>query len=195
VKSPAAGASFVRLREFARGRSLASPTHAAKRRRPNFAISEFTVRKGKRRAMRVAVIGGGPAGLYFATLWKKRHFEDEVLVVEQNPADATFGFGVVFSDRALDFLRDDDPETCDLITSHMETWHDMTLVHRGETVTIDGVGFSSIGRLHLLQLLQRRALSAGAMVHFGRAIDSLDQLRDFDLIVAADGLNSVGRRT
>jgi 2-polyprenyl-6-methoxyphenol hydroxylase-like FAD-dependent oxidoreductase len=145
--------------------------------------------------MRVAVIGGGPAGLYFATLWKKRHFLDEVLVVEQNPADATFGFGVVFSDRALDFLRDDDPETCDLITSHMETWHDMTLVHRGETVTIDGVGFSSIGRLHLLQLLQQRALSADAAVYFGRAIESLDQLRDFDLIVAADGLNSIGRRT
>ena len=103
--------------------------------------------------MRIAVMGGGPAGLYFATLWKTRHPKDDVQVYEQNPADATFGFGVVFSDRALEFLRDDDPETCDLIASHMEKWRDMTLIHRGETITIDGVGFSSIGRLHLLKRL------------------------------------------
>jgi len=144
--------------------------------------------------MRIAVMGGGPAGLYFATLWKVRHSKDEVQVFEQNPADATFGFGVVFSDRALEFLRDDDPETCDLISSHMETWRDMTLVHREETVTIDGVGFSSIGRLHLLQLLQQRARSAGAVLHFGREVRSLKELADFDLIVGADGLNSLVRR-
>jgi 2-polyprenyl-6-methoxyphenol hydroxylase-like FAD-dependent oxidoreductase len=145
--------------------------------------------------MRIAVMGGGPAGLYFATLWKTRHPKDEVRVFEQNPADATFGFGVVFSDRALEFLRDDDPETCDLISSHMETWRDMTLVHRGETVTIDGVGFSSIGRLHLLQLLQQRARSAGAVLQFDRQVRSLEELGDVDLIVGADGLNSLVRRT
>jgi 2-polyprenyl-6-methoxyphenol hydroxylase-like FAD-dependent oxidoreductase len=92
--------------------------------------------------MKIAVIGAGPAGLYFSTLWKKRHPGDEVRVYEQNPAGATFGFGVVFSDRALEFLREDDPETYDLVSKHMESWQDMTLVHRGETVTIDGVGFS-----------------------------------------------------
>jgi 2-polyprenyl-6-methoxyphenol hydroxylase-like FAD-dependent oxidoreductase len=145
--------------------------------------------------MRIAVMGGGPAGLYFATLWKARHPKDEVQVFEQNPADATFGFGVVFSERALEFLRDDDPETCDLISSHMETWRDMTLVHRSETVTIDGVGFSSIGRLHLLQLLQQRARSAGAVLQFDRQIRSLEELGDVDLIIAADGLNSLVRRT
>jgi 2-polyprenyl-6-methoxyphenol hydroxylase-like FAD-dependent oxidoreductase len=145
--------------------------------------------------MRIAVMGGGPAGLYFATLWKTRHPKDQVQVFEQNSADATFGFGVVFSERALEFLRDDDPATCDLISSHMETWRDMTLVHRGETVTIDGVGFSSIGRLHLLQLLQQRARSAGAVLQFDRQIRSLEELGDMDLIVAADGLNSLVRRT
>lgn len=144
--------------------------------------------------MRIAVMGGGPAGLYCATLWKARHPKDEVQVFEQNPADATFGFGVVFSDRALEFLRDDDPETCDLISSHMETWRDMTLVHRGEMVTIDGVGFSSIGRLHLLQLLQQRARSAGAVLQFDRQVRSLEELGDVDLIVGADGLNSIVRR-
>jgi 2-polyprenyl-6-methoxyphenol hydroxylase-like FAD-dependent oxidoreductase len=145
--------------------------------------------------MRIAVMGAGPAGLYFATLWKTRHPKDDVDVFEQNPADATFGFGVVFSDRALEFLRDDDPETCGLISTHMETWRDMTLIHGGETVTIDGVGFSSIGRLHLLQLLQQRARSAGAMLHFDKQIRTLEELGDVDLIIGADGLNSLVRRS
>ena len=145
--------------------------------------------------MRIAVLGAGPAGLYFATLWKQRHPNDHVDLYEQNPADATFGFGVVFSERALEFLREDDPTTCDLITWHMETWQDMTLVHRGETVAIDGIGFSSIGRLHLLQLLQQRARQGGVDLHFDRAIRSLDELADADLIVGADGINSLVRRT
>jgi 2-polyprenyl-6-methoxyphenol hydroxylase-like FAD-dependent oxidoreductase len=145
--------------------------------------------------MRIAICGGGPAGLYFATLWKKRHQASEVRVYEQNPADATFGFGVVFSDRALEFLRADDPETHDLITPEMETWQNMTLIHKGETVTIDGVGFSSIGRLKLLQLLQERAIAVGAEVEFERTINSVDELEWADLIIASDGLNSVVRRS
>ena len=144
--------------------------------------------------MRIAVVGGGPAGLYFATLWKKRHPDATVQVFEQNPPDATFGFGVVFSDRALEFLRADDPETHDLITPEMETWEDMTLVHKGEKVTIDGVGFSSIGRLHLLQLLQERALAVGAELAFETTISSPAELADYDLIVASDGINSIVRR-
>ncbi|MBT3932123.1 MAG: monooxygenase [Rhodospirillaceae bacterium] len=145
--------------------------------------------------MRIAIIGGGPAGLYFATLWKKRHPDAQVHVYEQNPADATFGFGVVFSDRALEFLRGDDPETHDLITPAMETWQDMTLIHRGETVTIDGVGFSSIGRLKLLQLMQERALAVGAELHFETVLRSVDDLPEADLIIAADGINSIVRRS
>ena len=77
--------------------------------------------------MRIAVIGGGPGGLYFAYLWKKRHPEDQVDLFEQNPADATWGFGVVFSDQALEFLRADDPETVDAITPRMESWRNITL--------------------------------------------------------------------
>jgi len=144
--------------------------------------------------MKVAVVGGGPAGLYFATLWRKRHPDAQVRVYEQNPSDATWGFGVVFSDRALEFLRADDPETHDLITPEMETWQDMTLVHRGETVTIDGVGFSSIGRLKLLQLLQERARDVGAELIFDTVVPSVAELGDADLILAADGVNSVVRR-
>ena len=93
-------------------------------------------------------------GLYFASLWKTRHPNDAVELFEQNPADATWGFGVVFSDRALEFLREDDPGTVDLISPHMEAWRDITLVHRGERIVIDGIGFSAIGRLELLRLLQ-----------------------------------------
>src|SRR2546430_14829866 len=111
--------------------------------------------------MRIRVLGAGPAGLYFASLVKQRQRDADIRVYEQNPAGATFGFGVVFSDRALDFLRADDPETYELITPKLETWRDITLVHRGERIAIDGVGFSAIGRLELLQLLQQRARALG----------------------------------
>ena len=144
--------------------------------------------------MRIAVLGGGPAGLYFSTLWKQRHPADSVALFEQNPAGATWGFGVVFSDRALDFLRGDDPATYDLITPRMETWQGITLFHPDGTETIDGIGFSAIGRLELLQLLQERARSVGVDLHFDRTVASLDDLGDADLIVGADGLNSIVRR-
>ena len=107
--------------------------------------------------MRIAILGAGPAGLYLAYLIKRRRPDADIRVIEQNPADATFGFGVVFSDRALEFLRADDPETYAAITPHMESWSDMTLVIKNERVVIDGIGFAAIGRLQLLQLLQERA--------------------------------------
>src|SRR5262245_60535213 len=145
--------------------------------------------------MRVAVVGGGPAGLYFSALWKRRHPRDEVRLFEQNAADATWGFGVVFSDQALDFLRDDDPDTVAAIAPHMQTWRDIAVVHRGERVAIDGVGFSAIGRLQLLRLLQERARAAGVSLEFGRTVSSMTELAGADLIVAADGVNSPIRRT
>jgi 2-polyprenyl-6-methoxyphenol hydroxylase-like FAD-dependent oxidoreductase len=118
-----------------------------------------------------------------------------VAVVEQNPPDATFGFGVVFSDRALEFLRGDDEETYATIVPHMESWSDMTLVHRGERVVIDGIGFAAIGRLHLLQLLQARARSVGVAPDYRRVAVSLDEFAGFDLVVGADGVNSLVRRS
>ena len=144
--------------------------------------------------MRIAVIGGGPGGLYFGYLWKKRHPGAHVELFEQNPADATWGFGVVFSDQALEFLRADDPETVEAIAPRMESWKNITLNLRGETVEIDGVGFSSIGRLELLNLLQARAASAGVALRYDTLIASVEQLTGYDLIVAADGLNSLVRR-
>jgi 2-polyprenyl-6-methoxyphenol hydroxylase-like FAD-dependent oxidoreductase len=145
--------------------------------------------------MRVAVIGAGPAGLYLSYLLKRRRPEAEIRVFEQNPANATFGFGVVFSDRALEFLRDDDPATYHAITPAMESWSDMTLDLEGQVVRIDGIGFSAIGRLELLRLLQARARAAGIEVQFERPIGSLAELRDADLVVGADGVNSLVRRS
>ena len=143
---------------------------------------------------RIAVLGGGPAGLYFAYLWKRRHPAADVEVFEQNPAHATFGFGVVFSERALDFLQADDPDTAAALTPLMETWSDMTLVHRGERLAIDGVGFSAIGRLELLLKLQQRVRALGIEPRYDTVVRSLDELDGFDLIVAADGVNSLVRR-
>ena len=144
--------------------------------------------------MRIAVIGGGPGGLYFAYLWKKLHPDADIDLFEQNAAGATWGFGVVFSEQALEFLRADDPGTVDAIAPRMESWRNITLNLRGESVEIDGVGFSSIGRLDLLTILQQRASSAGVTPRYDTLIQSVDQLADYDLIVAADGLNSLVRR-
>jgi 2-polyprenyl-6-methoxyphenol hydroxylase-like FAD-dependent oxidoreductase len=145
--------------------------------------------------VRIAVLGGGPAGLYFAYLWKRRHPDAEIDLFEQNPAGATWGFGVVFSEQALEFLRADDPDTVDAIAPRMESWKNITLNLRGESVAIDGVGFSSIGRLELLKILQARVHAVGVTPRYDTVISSLDQLSGYDLIVAADGLNSLVRRS
>ena len=144
--------------------------------------------------MRIAVVGGGPGGLYFAYLWKRRHPNARVDLFEQNPANATWGFGVVFSDQALEFLRADDPETVDAIAPHVESWKNITLNLRGESVAIDGVGFAAIGRLQLLNLLQERVRAVGVVPQYEHIVQSVAELSGYDLIVAADGLNSVVRR-
>jgi 2-polyprenyl-6-methoxyphenol hydroxylase-like FAD-dependent oxidoreductase len=145
--------------------------------------------------MRVAILGAGPAGLYLGYLLKRQAPQTEIQIVEQNAPDATFGFGVVFSDRALEFLQEDDPDTFTAITPHLESWNDITVRHRGEEVRIDGIGFAAIGRLHLLQILQQRVRSVGVEPVYNRVINSLDEFGDVDLLVGADGVNSLVRRT
>lgn len=141
----------------------------------------------------VDILGAGPAGLYTAILLRRAFPDLDLRVIEQNPRGATFGFGVVFSDQALDFLRADDAETHDLIVPHMERWRNMTLDHPEGRVTLDGVGFTAIGRLELIEILLARAEALGIRVEFGRRIDSVDDLRA-DLVVGADGLNSLVRQ-
>jgi 2-polyprenyl-6-methoxyphenol hydroxylase-like FAD-dependent oxidoreductase len=144
--------------------------------------------------MKIAIVGAGPAGLYLSCLLKRRLPQAEVRVIEQNPANATFGFGVVFSDRALEFLRDGDPETHAAIAPALESWSDITLDLEGRKVAIDGVGFSAIGRLELLQILQERTRSAGIWVEYEHAVKTLEEVGDADLVVGADGVNSLVRR-
>jgi len=148
-----------------------------------------------RKTVRIAVIGGGPGGLYFAYLWKRRHPDASIDLFEQNAAGATWGFGVVFSEQALEFLRADDPDTVEAIAPSMESWNNITLNLRGESVEIDGVGFSSIGRLDLLTILQQRVSSVGVTPRYETLVQSVDQLTGYDLIVGADGLNSLVRRS
>jgi 2-polyprenyl-6-methoxyphenol hydroxylase-like FAD-dependent oxidoreductase len=142
--------------------------------------------------MNVLVAGAGPAGLYISYLLKRQDPRCRIRVVEQNPPDATFGFGVVFSDRALEFLRADDPTTHDLITPELEAWVDLQIIHRGERVVIDGIGFNAIGRLHFLRFMQQQAAAVGVHPEFNTPVGDLS---GYDLVIAADGANSAVRRT
>ena len=123
--------------------------------------------------MRVAIVGAGPAGLYLAYLLKRSKLKVEVEVFEQNPPDATFGFGLVFSERALEFLNDEDPSTLAAIRPALEHWNDSILVNKGQEVRIDGMGYTGIGRLRLLQILQAQARSVGVEPKYLHAIDDL----------------------
>ena len=141
----------------------------------------------------VDIVGAGPAGLYTAILLRRFFPRLGVRVTEQNPEGATFGFGVVFSDRALDFMEHDDPEVHSLILPEMESWRNLTLNLPKERIVLDGVGFTAIGRLRLLEILSARAIALGAEIRYGKAVTSLNEL-DGDLIIGADGLNSVVRQ-
>jgi len=143
--------------------------------------------------MRIGIVGGGPAGLYFALLMKRLDSSHEIRVVEQNPAGGTFGFGVVFSDRALSFLQDADPDSYADLDRRWQTWDDQVIVHRNERVRIDGIGFSGIARLELLQVLQDHCRRRGVGLEFERRLPDLAAFADCDLVVGADGVNSVVR--
>ena len=139
--------------------------------------------------MKIRIIGGGPAGLYFAALMKREDPAHDVVVFERGLRDATWGFGVVFSDRALEFLRTDDEAMYQLLTPLMETWPDLTIVHNDTPVPITGNGFASIGRLELLGRLYAHAESLGVKIEFDSEVTALGDpaLAGADLIVAANG--------
>lgn len=143
--------------------------------------------------MKIAIVGGGPGGLYFALLMKKRYTGYDITVYERNRADDTFGFGVVFSDETLDNLMDYDPESYHSITQEFSYWDDIDFHFHGDVVNSTGHGFCGTERRALLMVLQARCRSLGVKFEFSREITDLAQIGDVDLIVAADGINSLIR--
>jgi anthraniloyl-CoA monooxygenase len=157
--------------------------------------------------MNIVVVGGGPAGLYFALLMKKADPAHRITVLERNGPDDTFGWGVVFSDQTLANFEAADPETCREIADHFARWDDIDIHVHGSVVTSGGHGFSGIARRTLLAILQRRAAGLGVDLRFHCEVRDPDDLAGPaldggggpgagrpDLIVAADGVNSVVRR-
>jgi anthraniloyl-CoA monooxygenase len=145
--------------------------------------------------VRIKIIGGGPAGLYFALLMKKQNPSHEIEVFERNAPDDTFGWGVVFSDKTLSYLKENDDETHRLITERFETWDNVDVVHRDQKVTIRGNKFSGIARIELLNILQTRCQSLGVELYFRTEVSDIDEMSArADLLVGADGINSTVRQ-
>lgn len=144
--------------------------------------------------MKIAVIGAGPAGLYFALLHKKHDPSLDISVIEQNPRDATYGWGVVFSDIGLAFLQAADPEFFAEFTAGHEKCDYMEVVHRGTHVQIEGNHFSRTARIDMLGTLRRACERVGVRIEYGRRIDDVRPIAaEVDLLVAADGGNSAVR--
>ncbi|WP_300532983.1 bifunctional salicylyl-CoA 5-hydroxylase/oxidoreductase [uncultured Mameliella sp.] len=144
--------------------------------------------------MRIACLGGGPAGLYFAISTKLRDPSAEVVVIERNRSDDTFGWGVVLSDETLQNLAANDPVSARTIGENFAYWDDIALHYRGETHVSSGHGFCGIGRKKLLLLLQDRARELGVELRFETEVQSAEDYRkEFDVVVASDGLNSKTR--
>lgn len=140
--------------------------------------------------MKIAIIGGGPAGLYSAILLKKQRPQAEITVYERNRSDDTFGFGVVFSDATLDNFEKYDLPSYRRITQEFAYWDDIAVHFRGTVHRVGGNGFCGCSRRTLLMILQERARELG--VHLLFEVDITDEARfaDCDLVILADGINS-----
>jgi len=141
--------------------------------------------------MKIACLGGGPAGLYFAISMKLRQPDTQVTVFERNRANDTFGWGVVLSDDALGNLEANDPVSAATIRENFAYWDDIAVVHDGHRTVSGGHGFAGIGRMKLLTIMQGRARELGVDLQFETEVGPVeDYAKNYDLVVAADGLNS-----
>ncbi|HEY8433458.1 MAG TPA: FAD-dependent monooxygenase, partial [Sphingomicrobium sp.] len=141
--------------------------------------------------MKIACIGAGPAGLYFAISMKLRDAAHQVEVFERNPPGVTFGWGVVFSDLTVENITANDPVSAETITKEFAHWDDIDVHFKRETITSGGHGFIGIGRKRLLQILQDRARELGVVLDFEAECDPADpKWRNYDLVIASDGINS-----
>jgi anthraniloyl-CoA monooxygenase len=141
--------------------------------------------------MKIACVGGGPAGLYFAISIKLRDPAHQIEVFERNAPGVTFGWGVVFSDQTVENLQANDPVSAAAIAHEFAHWDDIDVHFRGQTITSGGHGFIGIGRKRLLEILQDRARELGVVLHFEQECDPADpRWRAYDLVIASDGINS-----
>jgi len=140
--------------------------------------------------VKIAVVGGGPGGLYFALLTKKARPDWGISVFEQNRADDTFGFGVVFSDETLDEFLQRDPESYGRIRAAFAYWDDIVVRYKGQEARCGGNGFAGCSRIALLRILHERCRELGVGLRFATAIDDPADLGDADIVVAADGVGS-----
>lgn len=141
--------------------------------------------------MKIVCLGGGPAGLYFAISMKLRDPAHEITILERNKADDTFGWGVVLSDETLSNLAKNDQKSADMIHAHFAYWDDIALIHQGQRLVSSGHGFCGIGRKKMLLLLQERARELGVILKFETEFEDVETyMKDYDLVIAADGINS-----
>ncbi len=141
--------------------------------------------------MRIACVGGGPAGLYFAISMKLRSAEHDITVFERNRPDDTFGWGVVFSDSVLADLEKNDPPSAAMVTDGFIHWDEIDVCYKDEVISSGGHGFCGIGRQHLLDILYKRAAELGVKLVFETEVEpDLEQFTDYDLVIASDGINS-----
>jgi anthraniloyl-CoA monooxygenase len=143
---------------------------------------------------KINVIGGGPAGLYFAILMKLQDPSLEILVVERDGPYDTFGWGIVFSDQTFSYLEEGDLPSFRQIAGACEIWDNVDVVHKGERITIRGNRFSGVGRLKFLSILRERCRELGVDLKFHAGVAIVEPYRDCDLMVGADGANSAVRR-
>jgi anthraniloyl-CoA monooxygenase len=144
----------------------------------------------ERSPVKIAVIGGGPGGLFTSVLIKKAFPAAEITVYERNRADDTFGWGVVFSKETLGNIEAADPESFARIAGSFAYWNDIDTHFKGQVIRSGGHGFCGLARRRLLEILQERCAELGVDMRFETEVDGLDAFKDADLIVAADGINS-----
>lgn len=144
--------------------------------------------------MKIKIVGAGPAGLYFALLLKQHNPDHDITIFERDGPTDTYGWGIVFSDKTLSYLKDNDSQSFEEIIDSFETWDNVDVVHLDRKISIHGNKFSGIARVRFLNILQQRCMELGVNLVFHTNIPAIDAVQDCDLLIGADGANSIVRR-